>query len=97
MTRARGKASPEDAELLAVSALSFLAEDPERLGRFLAETGLETQNVREAAKMPGFLPAVLDYLIGNEQLLIEFAAGQVIDPADVPAARILLPGGRMPG
>jgi len=92
MTRRRGKPSRDEAEILAVAALSFLAEDPERLGRFLAVTGLEPENLRKAAGTPGFLPGVLDHLIGDETLLLDFAAQQGIDPAEVPAARAMLPG-----
>lgn len=94
MRSARGRASREEAELLAVAALSFLADDPERLGRFLAETGLEPEGLRSAAGTPGFLPAVLDHLIGNESLLLDFAADRGIDPAAIPAARAALPGAR---
>lgn len=86
--------SPGDAEALAVSALSFLAADPERLGSFMSETGLGPENMRAAAATPSFLPAVLDYLIGNEAMLLDFAADQGIDPAAIPAARAVLPGGR---
>jgi hypothetical protein len=94
MRTAARKVSAEEAELLAVAALSFLAEEPERLGRFLAETGLEPASLRSAAATPGFLPAILDYLIGNEPLLLDFAGSQSIDPADIPAARAALPGAR---
>jgi hypothetical protein len=94
MTRRRGKPSPDEAEILAVAALSFLAGDPERLGRFLAITGIEAQDLRAAAGTPGFLPGVLDHLIGDESLLLDFAAHQGIDPSDVPAARAVLPGHR---
>jgi hypothetical protein len=89
-----GRLSPADAEALAVAALSFLAEEPDRLGRFMAETGLGPENMRAAASTPTFLPAVLDYLIGNETALLDFAADQGIDPSAVPAARAALPGGR---
>ena len=94
MTRRRGKPSPDEAETLAVAALSFLAEEPERLGRFLAVTGLEPENLRAAAGTPGFLPGVLDHLIGDETLLLDFAAQQGIDPSEIPAARAVLPGHR---
>ena len=94
MNRLRGRASPEEAELLAVAALSFLAEEPERLGAFLGETGLEPDSLRDAAAAPGFLPAVLDYLIGHEDVLLAFAADRGVDPATIPAARAALPGGR---
>ena len=63
----------ESAEMLAIQALSFIAEDPERLGRFLAITGLEAQSLRDAAREPNFLLGVLDHLAGDERLLTEFA------------------------
>lgn len=93
-TRANLRPSAAEAEALAVAALSFLAEEPDRLSAFMAETGLGPENVRAAASTPGFLPAVLDYLIGNETVLIEFAAHQGIDPSAIPSARAALPGGR---
>ena len=94
MTRRRGKPTPDEAEILAVAALSFLAEEPERLGRFLAITGIEPESLRAAAGTPGFLPGVLDHLIGDESLLLDFAAQQGIDPSEVPAARAILPDRR---
>jgi hypothetical protein len=94
MTRKREKPSRDEAEILAVAALSFLAEEPDRLGRFLAITGIEPENLRAAAGTPGFLPGVLDHLIGDESLLLDFAAQQGIDPADVPAARAAFGGHR---
>jgi Protein of unknown function (DUF3572) len=74
------------AESLAIQALAFLAAEPERLGRFLAVTGIGPQDVRAAARQPQFLAGVLDYLSGEERLLIEFAAQLGIDPADVARA-----------
>ena len=58
----------------------------------MSETGLGPENMRAAAATPSFLPAVLDYLIGNEPLLLDFAADQGIDPASISAARAALPG-----
>jgi hypothetical protein len=40
------------------------------------------------------LPAVLDHLIGNEALLLDFAAEHGTDPAAISAARALMPGAR---
>ena len=42
----------EIAEKLAISALSFLATDPERLGRFLAISGIGPEAIRTAAADP---------------------------------------------
>jgi hypothetical protein len=82
----------EAAEGLAVAALSFLAGEPERLGQFLAATGIGPENVREAAREANFLLGVLDHLAGDEALLIAFAAEAGIDPAEVGRARAALGG-----
>lgn len=80
-------------EALAITALSFLAGDPERLGRFLAVTGLGPETLRQAAARPGFLAAVLDYLAGDETLLLAFAANAGLAPEAVVRARQRLGGG----
>ena len=49
-----------------------------------------TVNVRAVARDPSFLPALLDYLLGNESDLIAFAGEMNLDPARVRAARDLL-------
>ncbi|MGA7973300.1 MAG: DUF3572 domain-containing protein, partial [Pseudolabrys sp.] len=61
----------EAAETVAIQALSFIAAEPERLGRFLGITGIGPAQIREAAREPGFLAGVLDYLAGDERLLTE--------------------------
>jgi Protein of unknown function (DUF3572) len=40
------------AEALAVAALGFIASEPERLGRFLAMTGIGPDSLRAAAREP---------------------------------------------
>lgn len=80
------------AEALAIQALAYLAEDRERLGRFLAETGIAPAEIRRAAAAPGFLAGVLDYLAGSERLIGAFAAEAGRDPADIDRARIVLSG-----
>ncbi len=75
------------AETLAVAALSFLAEDPETLGRFLTATGLGPETLRAAAADPGFLAAVLEHLLADESLLLVFAERRRIRPMMIAAAR----------
>ena len=48
----------EAAEALGIQALAYLAGDPERLGRFLALSGLGPETIRAAAHDPGFLAGV---------------------------------------
>jgi hypothetical protein len=82
----------EAAEGLAIQALTFIAGDGERLGRFLALTGIGPAEIRAASAEPGFLAGVLDHLAGDERLLAAFAAEAGLDPADVGRARLALAG-----
>jgi hypothetical protein len=84
--------SSNDGEDLGVAALQFLAADPDRLSRFLGLSGLGPQNLRAAAAAPGFLSAVLDYLLSDEPLLIAFAAAQGLAPERVASARRAMDG-----
>ena len=90
-----GAITAEAAESLAIQALAFLAAEPEQLGRFLAATGIGPEGIRSAAREPQFLAGLLDYLVGDEQLLIKFANQIALDPADVArACTALAPGSR---
>lgn len=80
--------SREAAESLALSALSFLARDPERIAVFLANAGIGPTDLRQIAREPGFLAAVLDHLLADEPLLLIFAEESGIPPRAVPAARM---------
>ena len=80
-------ATRKDGEDLAVAALTYLASEPDRLERFLSLSGLGPHNLRAAAADPGFLVAVLDYLIADEPLLIGFAAEQNLPPERIAATR----------
>jgi Protein of unknown function (DUF3572) len=86
------KMPKEAAEALAIQALTFIAGDHERLGRFLAETGIGPGEIRTAAREPGFLIGVLDHLAGDESLLASFAAEAGFDPSDVGKAQAILGG-----
>src|SRR5438270_7270046 len=76
-----------DAEALALAVLEFLAGDGERIGRFLSLSGLDPASLRKAATEPGFLPGVLDYLAGDETLLITFAEEKGVAPERIGEAR----------
>jgi hypothetical protein len=82
------------AQELAITALTFIAADPERLGRFLVMTGIGPESIRDAAREPHFLAGVLDHIGADERLLVAFAAENEIDPSAVIRARELLAGGQ---
>ncbi len=77
----------DNAEAIAVSALSFLVSRPDEVDRFFALTGITSDTIRHSAAEPGFLGGVLDYLLGDERLVIAFAAEADIPPDRVQAAR----------
>ena len=54
--------------MLAIQALAFMAEDPDRLGAFMGATGLAIEGIRDAAREPSFLAGVLDHMLGDESL-----------------------------
>ena len=82
----------QSAEGLAIQALSFIAGEPEELARFLTLTGLDSASIRRAAADPGFLAGVLDYVAGNEPLLLAFAEHCGVDPATIDRAHRALCG-----
>jgi hypothetical protein len=80
------------AEELAITALGFIAAEPERLRRFLAITGIGPGSIRDAAREPRFLAGVLDHVAADETSLLTFAAEYEIDPDALMRARELLAG-----
>lgn len=87
------KPTREDAERLAIQAVAFIAGDPTLLPRFLAISGIEAATIRQAAREPGFLAGVLDFIAAHEPTLMQFAEATGMDPAGVMAARRALPAG----
>lgn len=77
----------DNAEMLAVQALAFIAEDETRLASFVASSGVAVQSIQEAAREPDFLAGVLHHMLGDETLLIAFADHAGIDPAQIARAR----------
>ena len=88
----RANLTREQAEGLAIQALAFIAGDSERLGRFLAVTGIGPAEIRTAAREPGFLVVVLDYIASDEQLIGALAGEAGFDPSDIERGRVVLGG-----
>jgi hypothetical protein len=77
----------EVAEIVAVQALSFIAGEPERLGLFLAESGIGPETLRTAAADPHFLGSVLDFVLRDDATVKAFAATSGLHPTNIAAAR----------
>jgi hypothetical protein len=89
----RPNIAAETAETLAIQALTFIAGDTERLGRFLAVTGIGPNEIRAAAREPSFLAGVLDYIASDERLAAEFTIAAGCDGAALAKAQAALGGG----
>lgn len=76
----------EVAEIVAIQALSFVAGDPERLGLFLAESGIGPETLRTAAADPHFLASVLDFVMRDDATVKAFAAASQLHPTNIAAA-----------
>ena len=76
----------EVAEIVAVQALSFIAGEPERLGLFLAESGIGPETLRTAATDPQFLASVLDFVMRDDATVEAFAAVSQLHPTNIAAA-----------
>ena len=88
----RARPSAEGAEMLAIQALAFIAEEPDRMGAFLSVTGIEADTIRGAARSPDFLVGVLEHMLADESLLLAFADSAGLDPTEIARARRALGG-----
>ena len=73
--------SHEEAQVIGLKALAFLAGDPGRISRFMGITGTTPETIRASATAPGFLAGVLEYLCGDQTLLLIFAESEGLEPA----------------
>jgi Protein of unknown function (DUF3572) len=80
----------EVAEIVAIQALSFVASDPERLGAFLAESGIGPDTLRSAATEPRFLAHVLDFIMRDDASVKAFAEASELHPTNIAAAHQVL-------
>lgn len=92
MMRPKIQEHSEEAEIIAINALGFLAADGERLQRFIDLSGLDLDQLRAGASNPVFLGGVLDHLLADESLLLVFAEEQQLRPERIAALRRKLPG-----
>ncbi len=79
-------AGREAADQTAVAVLGWLADEPDMLGRFLALSGLEAGQLRQAVNDPDFLAGMLDFVMAHEPTLLAFCEASGTKPEDVASA-----------
>ncbi len=87
-----GSGGQEAAQALAIAALGYLAAEPERIGAFLALSGIGPEAIRDAAREPHFLAGVLEHVASDERLLVAFAAEAGVKPEAIVRAQAALGG-----
>ncbi len=85
--------SPQNAEILALDALGWLAGEEDVLQRFLDISGTDAAALRQSAGTPEMSVAILDFLLANEDLLLRFCESAMISPKDLHLARYRLEAG----
>ena len=83
----------ENAEILAIQALSWLAGDEEILEQFLNVSGAAPGDLRARAKEPEFLGFVLDFIMRDDKTILGFCEAAGSAPDAVQKARFTLGGG----
>ncbi|MFZ1469181.1 MAG: DUF3572 domain-containing protein [Paracoccaceae bacterium] len=86
----------ESAQTLALQVLGWLAGQDDHFQAFLGNSGTDAAEVRARAADPEMLGSVLDYLLGDDALVIQFCADAGLPPEAPMQARAFLPGGDVP-
>jgi hypothetical protein len=82
----------ENAEILALEGLGWLAGTDGGLERLLAASGTDLDGLKAAAGNPETALALLEFLLANEDLLLAFCDDAGRRPAELHAARRALAG-----
>jgi hypothetical protein len=80
----------EQAQTIALQGLTFLLSEPNRIARFLSETGFTPDYIREHTGSTDLLEAALGALLNDEAALLTFAANAGLSPDDVIRAHGVL-------
>lgn len=74
------------AETIALHGLAFLAAQPEEIERFLRNTGLDADDLRQRATDPDVLRAVLEYILAGDATTQGVCAELGLEIRDLHAA-----------
>ena len=82
----------DDAQTIALKALTFVLADDDARRRFVGQTGLDGESLRAQAGEEAFLGGMLDFLLADEALLLRFCEVSDLTPEAPCRARAALPG-----
>ncbi|ABR59779.1 DUF3572 family protein [Sinorhizobium medicae] len=84
----------KNAEETAIAILTWLADEPELMSRFLALTGTDPTSLRSAIGEPGFMGGIVAFLMEHEPTLMAFCNKTHTSPEEVVRAHHALSGAR---
>ncbi len=83
----------KQAETIALQGLAFLAKHEELLSQFVTQSGLSISELKKRAQDPELLGGVLDLILEDDKILLDFCNGASLSPETLMKARAALPGG----
>jgi hypothetical protein len=82
----------DQAEILALQALAYLAEIDKERSAFFEQTGIGHEEIRKSATDSAMLGSVLDFLLSDERRLLSCCQTLEWEPTLPARARAELPG-----
>lgn len=83
----------EKAEVIGLTALSWLVTNEELLPIFMGASGASVEDLKAGANAPEFLGAVLDFLTMDDSWVVAFCDANTMEYETPLQARQMLPGG----
>lgn len=83
----------EQAEIVAIQALGWLAAHDDLMPVFLGATGASANEIKDQAADPDFLGSVLDFLVMDDAWVVAFCDAHQLSYDSPMRARHALPGG----
>ncbi|MGH1418625.1 MAG: DUF3572 domain-containing protein [Hyphomicrobiaceae bacterium] len=80
----------DEAEQIAISALTFLAGSATHLERFFSATGIGLNQLKTTAAAPETLASVLEFLLQDDSLLLMFTSQAHVSPDRIAPAHNIL-------
>ena len=80
----------EQAETIALRALEFVLADPNLQTQFMTTSGLTAKTIQESFQNVEFLGGVLDFILGQEDVLAKFCEKYQMEPTQPSLARASL-------
>jgi len=74
--------TPEQAEILAIQVLGYLAGSEEELQRLIMTTGMDSEALKQSALSRAGLAGLLDYICQDESILLGFCEVAKIQPEE---------------